>query len=309
MGHRGWRPGLTALGFCVWISGCTLSRGTLPAITPTQLPPVTLVVRDREPTGQARPAPTASVPASPTSPAAAPPLQEYRIQPGDTLLGIALNYGLELAQLQAVNPGLVPQSLQVDQRILIPLDNAAPRRESLRLELLPPHCWPLPTGRLLCLGQVINREQRAVADVQLLLRAGAVAGQGSAALRLLPSDVAVPYSVLLPGHAEGPLQVTLHSGHLSDAQPLALELRGEQASQAGGRYRVAATVVNTSAETGAPLRLALSVMDAAGRLRALRVREIPSGLAPAEQRDIVIEAQVEGAGLRHVLLVEALPAQ
>ncbi len=307
MGHWGWRPGLGPLCFCVWISGCTLAWQAAPAATPAQLPPVTLIVRGREPTRQARPAP--AVPASPTSTAAAAAPVEYSVQPGDTLTGIASNYGLELAQLQAANPELGLQFLQVGQRIRVPLTNAVPARESLRLDLSPPDCWPLPTGRLLCLGQVINREERAVADVQLRLRAGAAEGLGSAALRLLPPGVAVPYSVLLPGNAAGLPQVALHSGHFSDARTLVLELRAQRVSQAGERYQVTATIFNASATASGPLRLALLVLDAEERLRALRVRESETGLAAGAARDFVTEAQVVGEGLRHVLLVEAFAAQ
>ena len=233
-------------------------------------------------------------PASPTSTAAAAAPVEYSVQPGDTLTGIASNYGLELAQLQAANPELELQFLQVGQRIRIPLTNAVPARESLRLELSPPDCWPLPTGRLLCLGQVTNREERAVADVQLRLRAGAAEGLGSAALRLLPPGVAVPYSVLLPGNAAGLPQVALHSGHFSDARTLALELRAQRVSQVGERYQVTATIFNASATASGPLRLALLVLDAEERLRALRVRESETGLAAGAARDFVIEAQVAG---------------
>ena len=307
MGHRGWRPGLGALCFCVWISGCTLAWQATPVATPAQLPPVTLIVRGRESTGQARPAPT--VPASPTSAAAAATPVEYSVQPGDTLSGIASNYGLELAQLQAANPELESQFLQIGQRVRIPLTNAVPVRELLRLDLPPPDCWPLPTGHQLCLGQVINREERPVADVQLRLRAGAAGGLGSAALRLLPPGVAVPYSVLLPGNAAGLPQATLHSGHFSDARALALELRAQQVSQAGERYRVIATLYNASAEASGTLRLALLVLDGEERLRALRVRESETGLAAGAARDFVIEAQVAGEGLGHVLLVEAFAAQ
>lgn len=307
MGHWGWRPGLGALCFCVWTSGCTLAWQAAPVATPAQLPPVTLIVRGREPTRQARPAP--AVPASPTSTAAAAAPVEYSVKPGDTLTGIASNYGLELAQLQAANPELGLQFLQVGQRIRVPLTNAVPARESLRLDLSPPDCWPLPTGRLLCLGQVINREERAVADVQLRLRAGAAEGLGSAALRLLPPGVAVPYSVLLPGNAAGLPQVALHSGHFSDARTLVLELRAQRVSQAGERYQVTATLFNASATASGPLRLALLVLDAEERLRALRVRESETGLAAGAARDFVTEAQVAGEGLRHVLLVEAFAAQ
>ncbi len=306
MGHRGWRPGLGALCFCVWICGCTLAWQATPVATPAQLPPVTLIVRGREPTGQARPAP--AVPASPTSAAAAAPV-EYSVQPGDTLTGIASNYGLELAQLQAANPELESQFLQIGQRVRIPLTNAVPVRELLRLDLPPPDCWSLPTGHRLCLGQVINREERPVADVQLRLRAGAAEGLGSAALRLLPPGVAVPYSVLLPGNAVGLPQATLHGGHFSDARALALELRAQQVSQAGERYQVTATFFNASATASGPLRLALLVLDAEERLRALRVRESETGLAAGAARDFVIVVQAAGEGLRHVLLVEAFLEQ
>ena len=307
MGHWGWRPGLGALCFCVWISGCTLAWQATSVATPAQLPPVTLIVRGREPTGQARPAP--AVPASPTSAAAAAAPVEYSVQPGDTLSGIASNYGLELAQLQAANPEIELQFLQIGQRVRIPLTNAAPAHETLRLDLPPPDCWSLPTGHQLCLGQVINREERPVADVQLRLRAGAAEGLGSATLRLLLPGVAVPYSVLLPGNATDLPQVTLHSGYFSDAQALALELRTQQVSQAGERYRVTATLYNASAEASGPLRLALLVLDGEERLRALRVRESASGLAAGAARDFVIEAQVAGEGLGHVLLVEAFAVQ
>ena len=307
MGHWGWRPGFGALCLCVWISGCTLAWQAAPVATPAQLPPVTLIVRGREPTRQARPAP--AVPASPTSVAAAAAPVEYSVQPGDTLSGIASNYGLELAQLQAANPEIELQFLQIGQRVRIPLTNAAPAYETLRLDLPPPDCWPLPTGHQLCLGQVINREERPVADVQLRLRAGAAEGLGSATLRLLLPGVAVPYSVLLPGNATDLPQVTLHSGYFSYAQALALELRTQQVSQAGERYRVTATLHNASAESSGPLRLALLVLDAEARLRALRVRESASGLAAGAARDFVIKAQVAGEGLRHVLLVEAFAVQ
>ncbi|SHI73343.1 M14 family metallopeptidase [Lutispora thermophila] len=44
----------------------------------------------------------------------------YTIKPGDTLYKIAQNYGTSVARIMAANPGLIPESLQVARRILVP---------------------------------------------------------------------------------------------------------------------------------------------------------------------------------------------
>jgi LysM repeat protein len=44
----------------------------------------------------------------------------YLVQPGDTLFRIALNHGATLAEVIAVNPGIVPELIQPDDEIIIP---------------------------------------------------------------------------------------------------------------------------------------------------------------------------------------------
>lgn len=44
----------------------------------------------------------------------------YQIQPGDTLYSLARRYGTTVAAIQSINPGLIPESLQVARVICIP---------------------------------------------------------------------------------------------------------------------------------------------------------------------------------------------
>ena len=98
------------------LSGC--GGRVLEMPTPTVAPlGVTLVPLTPSPspvvTATETPAPTATPAPSPT------PIV-YVIQSGDTLLGIALKYGITVESLQQTNGIINPQSLQIGQEIIIP---------------------------------------------------------------------------------------------------------------------------------------------------------------------------------------------
>jgi len=74
--------------------------------------------------GGRRPSTSTSVNTTPTVDANAPHF-EYKVQPGDTLAAIVKayrdkGYKVTLQQVLAANPGLKPESLKVDQKIIIP---------------------------------------------------------------------------------------------------------------------------------------------------------------------------------------------
>lgn len=94
-------------------------------------PPPTLTPTPR-PTGT--PTPTAS-PTSAVSPTPTPtytplPPRAHQVQEGETLSDIAQSYGTTIEEILALNPGITPELLQVNQVLLIP----------------PAEPTPLPTG-------------------------------------------------------------------------------------------------------------------------------------------------------------------
>ena len=67
----------------------------------------------------------------------------HTIQEGDTLLGIALQYGVDVEALQEANPALNPNLMPIGATVVIPLDKENPAG------LPTPTPLPLPLGRWL----------------------------------------------------------------------------------------------------------------------------------------------------------------
>src|SRR5690242_1750806 len=119
MSYWGWRPLICALFISVWVAGCSLTAESAPTLAPTFTPQITLTIRYREPP---TPTPTLAIPLTATlqPPGTDENTISYTIRPGDTLLGIALDFGVDAEALQAANGHIDPRNLQVGQQIVIP---------------------------------------------------------------------------------------------------------------------------------------------------------------------------------------------
>src|SRR5262245_28402316 len=105
MGYWGWRR-LVAAFISVWVVGCSTTHESAPTLPSTKLPLVTLTAQP-----SSSPTPQLILESSPVAPAPiAPTPIVYTVQPGDTLLQIALRFGVDLAVLQAANGGIEPRS-------------------------------------------------------------------------------------------------------------------------------------------------------------------------------------------------------
>jgi LysM repeat protein len=122
------------------------------------------------------------------------------VEQGDTLLGIALRYGVELNALLVANPGINPRFLSVGQAVIIPGPEGAPAAgllptaTPLPLELSSPACYRTLDGSLWCLTVARNPSTVPVEGVGALITLGTASGEP---LRSEPAFATL--NVLRPG--------------------------------------------------------------------------------------------------------------
>jgi len=92
----------------------------------------------------------------------------HTVAQGETLLDIALRYGVSLDGLLAANPGIDPGFLSIGQALRIPgpdgqpADTLLPTSTPLPLELIDPTCFASQTGALHCLATAHNPTSGAI---------------------------------------------------------------------------------------------------------------------------------------------------
>ena len=333
MEHWGWIPLLLfVVSLCVWLSGCTLSTGSQSQLTavPSAQPRVTLTLRPQimdtaipSPKSSVRVAVQPTVPPSPT-----PNL--YTVKENDTLLDIALQFNVELSDLQAANPIVDPRALQIGQELVIPSDNpASPIVQGPpppALPLTPPTCHASPTGSVQCFGLIENNQDQPVHQLSVLVEA--INGEGTIIEKqvatveqtyVLPGKLA-PYRVLFNDLAIDEVRGTvaaLNTGATSDTitndfVPLQTENVTTQIS--GGRYLVAATLTNRTEKIAAPPRIVVTLL-LDNQIRGYRVWDADASLAPTTSLDVRLPVLPVNAddltnnNLTYTLHVEARAAQ
>jgi LysM repeat protein len=204
------------LWIAVWIAGCTPGPG------PAFLTPGPTATLRGLPSATASPVfPTAlasDTPApSPTPLPTATPMVHV-IQSGDTLIAIAVRYNVSLEALEAANPGLNPQNLQLGQPIIVPAPEAVPGETggivptALPIQAGSFTCAPSPVGSLLCLGEVVNSLDQPITNLSVrvtLLNPDESAGGSAvtyAPLDWIPPGASVPMGVVF---ASGSQQAAL----------------------------------------------------------------------------------------------------
>lgn len=151
---------------------------------------------------------------SPQSVGPSPTPLTYVVREGDTLLGIAIRYGLELEQLLAVNPGVNPRALSIGQQIYIPaLEGDASEvllstPTPVSLALSNAECYPTPAGDVWCGVEILNEHDSSVEGISVLF---ILFGEGGelltqdvvfSPLNHLRPDERTPVFAFFEGHAE-----------------------------------------------------------------------------------------------------------
>lgn len=155
-------------------------------------------------------APKVLTPTNPPTPTPTP--ITYRIVAGDTMLAIALRYGISLEELQAANPEVNPRLLSVGTVLVIPLGDSIPSSPvtatPLPIQFKTPNCYTVPDGTW-CFLIVNNDRSRPMENISsrivLYDQDGEMIAEGiaHAALNKVPVSEAIPLTVFFAGTQSG----------------------------------------------------------------------------------------------------------
>ncbi len=212
-----WRGWLWVCLLAAGAAGC--SGRVITGPTPT---PASLAISLATPTVVPTMVSQVLTPAPTNTPAPTPTPAVHIVQPGDTLLGIALQYNVTLEELYQVNGVLKPELLQIGQAIVIPVpgsvgkpagDNTgaviAPTQPPLPARVENAAWYQAPVGSMWVLGEVFNPTDQPVENVQVRVALLDATGQEVAsdtpfvALAAIPSGGRAPFSLLFSAPPNG----------------------------------------------------------------------------------------------------------
>jgi LysM repeat protein len=252
--------------------------------TPTVLPTLVPQVLTPVPTNTPGPTPTPIV---------------HIVQPGDTLLGIALQYNVTLEELYQVNGVLKPELLQIGQSIVIPEPGSvgkpvgdssgaviAPTQSPLPVKVEHAARFQTPVGSVWVLGEVFNPTDQPVENVQVRVALLNATGQELArdtpfvALDTVPAGGRAPFSVLFSSPPNGVIDFQAYVVRADQAYNFSsryaeLKVTDVQTRSVGSQYGVSGKVNNTGASNAAGAYVVITLYDAQGRVTGFRLFTLP----------------------------------
>ncbi|MEM5774021.1 MAG: LysM domain-containing protein, partial [Anaerolineaceae bacterium] len=136
--------------------------------------------------------------------------RSHTVQRGEDMFGIAWQYGITLAELQAANPDVNPNILSVDTVLIIPPSSQITPTPDFLPSPTPAGavmgqtvCHPAGDGGIWCFIPIANQSSEYIEGVSLDVRLGSQGAQvavGSAltAQNLIPPGAVIPAAVYFP---------------------------------------------------------------------------------------------------------------
>jgi LysM repeat protein len=292
--RRSWRRWLTV---CVLIGGAIGCSGrVITGPTPT---PVSLAISLATPTVLPTLVPQVLTPAPTNTPEPIGTPAVHIVQPGDTLLGIALQYNVTLEELYQVNGVLKPELLQIGQSIAIPVpgsvgkpagDNSgaviAPTQPPLPVKVEHAARFQTPVGGVWVLGEVFNSTDQPIENVQVRVALLDAAGQEIAsdapfvALDAVPPGGRAPFSVLFGSPPNGVFDFQAYVVRADQAYNFGsryaqLQVTDVQTRLVGTQYGVSGKVSNSGASHVAEAYVVITLYDDQGRVTGFRQFALP----------------------------------
>jgi hypothetical protein len=220
-----------AIALVLTLAACVSASEPMPTPTPLK---VDLLTPYHPPTVTFAPSPAITLRLPTETPLPTPTPFTYTVKKGDTMLGIAFNYGLTLDQLLAANPTVQPRMLSVGTVLVIPLQSelptTAPQPTSIPLPVASPLCYAQADGGMWCFLQVTNDQDQAVENLSATLNLVSPSGES------LGSQPAVALLDLLRPGETFPLVAYFPTPIPPDALPQAGPLSALPVSADDSRY-------------------------------------------------------------------------
>jgi len=305
-------------------SGC----GTVltPAIVPTQTGMAQAPLTAATPTATIAPAAFLTpIPPTPTfTPAPSPTPVVHYVASGDTLFGIALQYGVTVDALLYANGLDISDYLSIGQVLIIPMQSEEAELPLTAAEPVGNFILPTPTpqpleitglslrrtavGGLLCMGVVVNSIDAPVTNLQVQVVLVDAAGNplvqqaALAAVDYLPPGQGAPFAATFrdpPASAVDVRAALLRAETISaiTAGFVPLTVADLDAGMSGPQYRVAGNLLNTSGGNVVLPTVVVTLYDAEGLVLGYReaVLENVGTLAPGAQSAFSVLLTFQGS--------------
>jgi len=231
----------------------------------------------------------------------------YVVQKGDTLIGIAVKYGVSVEALQAANNDVQPEFLSIGAVLVIPnpeggeVVNAGVAPTPVPIPLSAPACYPTPTSALHCFVEARNPTDAAMENVSVRITLAGADGLPLAsavaysALDVIPPGAAAPLAVLFQSApagiaAMGAELLTANPSTGPSAHRVLLDIPTHSGAASGAQWVVAGQVRNPSGTPAASAWLVLTLYDQSGTIVGYRKIELAGGLAPGAAQEFSISA-------------------
>ncbi len=283
-------------------------------ITPTPIMPTPTVQAEVTSGPQATATPLFATPAPTFTPTVTPTPIIYVVQKGDTLLGIAAQFGVSVEAIQEANGIVDPRRLQIGQELVIPQEEGDQTSPPTPTPTAVPYAienvglYETPAGGLWLLGEMHNITTADIEQVQVEVslqdERNQVLARATAftALDIIPSGGRAPFAVLFrePPPAFAKYQAIALSAvmvaRLGTAyRDLAVVNHQGEAREGLSYYVVTGEVRNTGQSEAESVTVIITAYDPAGLVTGIRAIDLTASvLAPGQS--VPFQANLSPAG-------------
>lgn len=295
-------------------AGCASDQGearetpTPPPHTETPQIGVTLVTRAPPTMNVVQTTPTPLPTATPT-PSATP--IRYTVEEGDTLLGIAIENLTTVEEIETLNPGVVPELLQIGQSLILPppatpvFTGQSATPVPLQTQVRAVQIIRTPVGSMWLLGELLNNGAFPVAGLQVQID---LVGPDNAILDTALAWVAP--GVLPPGE-HGPFATLLREPPSQEVQPSVSVVAGDTLVEPGTYYldlavvdsevnigdglvNVAGSVANVGEDVATSISVVATFYGARGEVTGYAQQHLQNPLLPGEEASFEVGGSPPG---------------